>query len=323
MCGRRGQLTEGSNEGSSNPADMGNVKTTAVRTQDRLVTKPSASGEPAELPVDTVVIPVNLCSLPPLNAVANQVLALSADPDLDLRELAGTMTRDPAFAADVLFLANSSLFGFPSRIRALSHAVAILGLERIKALAVTVAMRGFVGTGTPLVRQCWQHSVACAIIAEEIAPLMAITSEVAYTVALLHDVGRLGLLKSYPKESEAVLKTAFDSVDQVLEAERQVLHVDHGRAGGWLVGNWSFPESFKRVCEQHHDPCSAGDPELLLLIKAVCRMADSLGYAAVKYTAPVSYDEVLASLPPVFRLERFPREADLKADIESKVKIFG
>ena len=116
---------------------------------------------------DTVEIPVRLCSLPPLNAIANQVLALSADPNVDLKSLGAVMECDPAFAADVLFLANSSLFGFPSRIESLRHAVAVLGLERIRALAVTVAMRGFVGKGGPLIRKCWHHSAACAIIAKE------------------------------------------------------------------------------------------------------------------------------------------------------------
>jgi len=35
--------------------------------------------------------------------------------------------------------------------------------ERIKALALTVAMRSFIGKGGPLLRQCWRHSAACAI----------------------------------------------------------------------------------------------------------------------------------------------------------------
>src|SRR5581483_8918364 len=94
-----------------------------------------------DVQTDTVTIPVKLCNLPPMNSIANQVL----------------------------LLANSSLFGFTSRMSVLRHAIAVLGLDRIKALAVTVAMRAFLGQGGPLVRQCWRHSAACGVIAEEIS----------------------------------------------------------------------------------------------------------------------------------------------------------
>src|SRR5438270_7544628 len=87
-----------------------------------------------DLETDVVTIPVKLCNLPPLNAIASQVLALTTDPDIDLRQLSKVVESDPAFAADILFLANSSLFGFPSRMHVLRHAVAVLGLDRIKAL---------------------------------------------------------------------------------------------------------------------------------------------------------------------------------------------
>ena len=148
---------------------------------------------------DSVTIPVKLCNLPPLNSIANQVLSLTADPEVDLRRLAFAMEADPAFAAEVLLLANSSLFGFTSRMSVLRHAIAVLGLDRIKALAVTVAMRAFLGQGNPLVRQCWRHSAACGVIAEEISPIFDVSGDQAYTTALMHDIGRLGLLKSYPR----------------------------------------------------------------------------------------------------------------------------
>src|SRR5664279_1569972 len=119
-----------------------------------------AREKPASLPDDTAVvidfqtdvvtIPVRLCNLPPFNAIASQVLALTTDPDLHLSEISKVIQGDPAFAADILFLANSSLFGFPARMHSLRHAIALLGLDRVTALAVTVAMRGFVGTRNPL-----------------------------------------------------------------------------------------------------------------------------------------------------------------------------
>ena len=109
-------------------------------------------------------------------------------------------------------------------------------LDRIKALAVTVAMRGFISRGGPLLRQCWQHSAAAAIIAEEISPIFNVKGDVAYTIGLLHDIGRLGLLKTYAAEYSPLLGCSFETVEQVLRTERALLKVDHGVRCGRMVG---------------------------------------------------------------------------------------
>ncbi len=283
---------------------------------------PTPAQTDSVLDTDSVTMPVRLCSLPPLNAIANQLLTLSANPNIELRELSKVMECDPAFAADVLFLANSSLFGFPSRIVALRHAIAVLGLDRIKTLAVTVAMRSYLGKGGPLVRQCWRHSAACAVIAERICSIFQITPETAYSVGLLHDVGRLGLLKSYSVEYSPVLNSNFKDVDHVLRAERAVLNVDHGLAGAWLVKNWGLPVGFATTCQHHHDELSVNDSELLLTAKVACRLADILGFSAVKYDPAPTYEQLIESLPITVNRDRFPTAEELTEKVEAKLKSF-
>ncbi len=119
----------------------------------------------------------------------------------------------------------------------LRHAIAVLGLDRIKALAVTVAMRGFLGKPTPLVHRCWRHSVACALVSEEISAIFDFSADRAYTAGIMHDIGRLGMLKTYPKEITPILNSSYADTAAVLSAEREALNVDHARAGSWLVNN--------------------------------------------------------------------------------------
>jgi len=293
------------------------------------VLAPTPLAHSAEMPVpaeqdfqtDTVVIPVKLCNLPPLNSIANQVLSLSADPDVDIRRLAFAMEADPAFAAEVLLLANSSLFGFTSRMSILRHAIAVLGLDRIKALAVTVAMRAFLGQGGPLVRQCWRHSAACAVIAEEISPIFEVSGDQAYTAALMHDIGRLGLLKTYPREMTPVLEGSYADMPAVLAAERAAINVDHGLAGAWLVKNWAYPQTFAQVCEHHHDAFDPKDTGLLHVVKIACRMADSLDYSAVRYDAML-FAELLQRLPASLRREVFPSEKELRTNLKARLAVF-
>ncbi len=270
---------------------------------------------------DTVTIPVKLCNLPPLNSIASQVLSLSADPNIDLKKLSSAMEADPAFAAEVLLLANSSLFGFTSRMSILRHAIAVLGLDRIKALSITVAMRAFLGQGSPLVRQCWRHSAACGVIAEEISAQFEVSGDQAYTAALMHDIGRLGLLKSYSREMTPVLEGQYTEMPAVLAAERAAINVDHGTAGGWLVKNWAYPQIFATVCQHHHDPLDSRDPALLQVVKVACRLADSLEYSAVQYPAP-PYAALLQQLPVALRRGSFPSEEELRANLSARLAVF-
>jgi len=288
-------------------------------------TAPPAASVPSsqiDSATETVVIPLQLCNLPPLNTIVNQVLTLSVDPELDIGHLSSIMRRDPAFASDVLLLANSALFGFPRKMHSLRHAIAILGVDRIRALAATVALRSFVGSASPLVRQCWQHSVACALVCERIGPIFAVTSEIAYTLGLMHDVGLLGLLSSYPREIEGLLTDTFEGTEQVLVAERALLKVDHTRAGSWLTKSWSLPSTFAECCEQHHDPFSPEDADLLKVVKLGCKMADALNYVAFKYKNVLGYNQIVQSLELELRSDSFPTEAVLRAIVDERLAIF-
>jgi len=276
----------------------------------------------AHFETDAVTIPVKLCNLPPFSGVAQQVLALSADPDVDLKTISTVIERDPAFAADVLFLANSSLFGFPSRMYVLRHAVAVLGLDRVKALAVTVAMRSFLISGGPMVRQCWRHSAACALVAEEISAAFDLSGDRAYTAALMHDIGRLGFLKTYPKEIGPVLSGSYKNAQEVRKAEREALQVDHGRAGAWLVKNWALPAQFADACEHHHDPISPADSDILQLVKAACTITSALGFSVVRYEEQPPYDEIAKALRPSIGLNALPPVNELHANVEERLKAF-
>ena len=276
---------------------------------------PTEPAQEIDFETDVVNIPIKLCNLPPFNAIASQVLALTTDPDRDLRQFSKVIEGDPAFAADVLFLANSSLFGFPSRMYSLRHAIALLGLDRIKALAVTVAMRGFLGPRNSVVHQCWQHSVACALVCEEISAIFDFSSDRAYTAGIMHDIGRLGLLKTYPKEMTPVLSGQYIDTLEVLRAERDALNVDHARAGAWLVKNWALPKDFSEVCEHHHDAPNALDSELLQLVQVGCNIADAIGYPAVKCQHQPSCLEAMSPLTSRRRRNAAPPAEDVCAKV--------
>jgi HD-like signal output (HDOD) protein len=247
---------------------------------------------------------------------------MTTNSDVDLKQFSELIGGDPAFTSDVLFLANSSLFGFPSRMHSLRHAVALLGLDRIKSLAVTVAMRSFLGKPNSLVHQCWQHSVACAVVCEELSGIFDLPADGAYTAGIMHDIGRFGFLKSYPTEMAKVLGGDHQNTQAVLQAEREALSVDHASAGSWLIGHWALPKDFSEVCKHHHDTPSARDSDMLQLVKAGCRIADAIGFPAIKCQQQLTYLEATSSLTVrLGRQAKLPAE-DLRRNVATRLAAF-
>src|SRR5207244_1301553 len=100
--------------------------------------------------------------------------------------------------------------------------------ERTRAFAATVALQGMVCgiKSKAAVQNSWQHSRATAIVAEWLAPFYRVHPEQAYTAALMHDIGRLGMLAAYP-EYPLLLAAATGSPQDLLERERVSFSVNH------------------------------------------------------------------------------------------------
>src|SRR6266849_542595 len=145
--------------------------------------------------------------LPPYRPVARKIMLLTTRENVPLSEVQEVLCTDAAFAAEVLRLANSPLIGMRGEITSILQAVAMLGFERIKSLAVTLALRAFMTTGAPsdALRGCWRHNLATAILCERLARFVQLDRDLCYTAGLLHDIGRLALLRAGSDEYERIL----------------------------------------------------------------------------------------------------------------------
>ncbi len=248
-------------------------------------------------------------SLPPFHPVASQVLRLSssAAEDLDIDEVAEIIESDQAFAAELLQMANSPLFGLQYTIRSSRHGVIVLGLERTKALAVRTAMQIYLKEtfDHPVLRRCWLHSLACAEIAKAIAVCCGQPgAESAHTAGLLHDIGRVALLNVFRAEYLPILESKYEWAEEILSAEVTNFGFDHAEAGHQLCRLWNFPREIGDVASKHHEPVVGQENSLVNIVRLSCRIADSLGFGAVRHAQRTSYNEIVSGLP-VRALERF------------------
>ena len=242
-----------------------------------------------------------LDEVPPFPWITTKVLQLfsTRTDDVEIKRLVELLRADAALGSELLRRANSALYGLKSQVMSLQHATVLLGMEQVKALAMTVGLGAYLKGALKLavLRRCWRHSIGCALLAEELAPLCGLSPEQAYTAGLLHDLGRLALLTKYPQPYADLLSVVLENRFGLLTSERDLFDVDHCQAGAWLAGKWGFPEQLQRIAALHHDPPPNGPFDLLKLAHLSCRLADCLGFAVVESVEAGEPAEILTELP--------------------------
>jgi HD-like signal output (HDOD) protein len=227
------------------------------------------------------------------------MLHLLAGEETEVGELASLLRSDPALSSELLAVANSSFYGSRYAVDNLARAILLPGFERARSLTLAVALRSFTSNpANPQVMQaCWQHSMASALIAQELAPLYEIPKDHGYTAGLIHDVGRLGLLTAHGERYTAVFATPHETLAACLESERRLFEMDHCQAGFLLTQRWGFPSEYSRVAGCHHGEMPAAKQDLVALAHTACSLADALGFPAVIILNSPATAEIVAQLP--------------------------
>lgn len=248
----------------------------------------------------------SLCRIPPFRPVVVKLLRTLSHTRASLSEIAALLNSDPALSAEVLTAANAAAYGTTYRITTTTRAIAMLGTERTKALATRAALDGMlrkIGKSVA-VRNCWVHSRAVSVIAEWLSPWYRIHPQRAYTIGLLHDIGRLGLLSLDAQGYSALLDTTAGTNAMVLEIERKVFQVDHCEAGAWLTKAWGMAEEFQTAASEHHAPDLGAEDDSFGFVPLACALAQTLGYRAAPLVAGPPIERILDGLPEAARSDQ-------------------
>jgi HD-like signal output (HDOD) protein len=142
--------------------------------------------------------------------------------DAAIGDIARLVASDAALVGELLALVNSPLFGVRGTVANAAHGVSLLGIERTRSLVATLSMRALMvgAPRTPVVRRFWTHSTACAVIAREFAPCFGMQKDQAHIAAMMHDLGRMGLLAGHTEEYTVLALSAWETVDEILRPER-------------------------------------------------------------------------------------------------------
>ncbi len=219
--------------------------------------------------------------LPTIPVVVTRLLGLLENPNVQVKELTGVISSDPALASKVLKVANSAYYGFSQEISTLDRAVALLGLNMVKSLALSIGiLRNLPKTKDTehfTTQGLWLHSLAVATAAKELGYMLGRPREDDYlfVVGLLHDVGKIVLLHFFmDRYLEALEEIRVHENTGLFVAERQAMGFDHGEVGALVLKRWKFPmQVVQPIAVHHHQKMPA---KINLKDVACLRIADTI-----------------------------------------------
>lgn len=193
----------------------------------------------------------SLDSLPNPPHVVIEILKFSKDPDASMQQASDVISTDPALATQVIKLANSSSFSRGREVTTLREAVTNLGTRRILIVALGFSIKDNFSEwqnedGKPDVL-LWQHSVATAVFAREIAKLVGCSqAEQAFLCGLLSRLGQLVFSTIISEQYTEVIRAARPKLPTA-DLEREILGTDFHEAGRALLEHWELPTNVSSV----------------------------------------------------------------------------
>ena len=276
--------------------------------------------------------PWALDELPPFPWVAKRLMATVSKEDVDIHEVGKLIAAEPVFATRVLQLANSPLFALERQVRTISHAIILLGLDRVKAITFTRALEDFVTPALKIkaLRACWQNCLATALLAEKLARAARMDADFAYVAGLLRDIGRLALLVKYPEPYSNLLAVSSEQQFDLLTMERELFDIDHCEAGTWLMQQLPFPPELEDIIAHHHRELDHDSFRMLHLVQCADRLADALGFGVLTEVQPAVdtdsstsnrlIEEALEHLPEAARTRIGTDYAQWKIDVTARLQ---
>ena len=204
-------------------------------------------------------------SLPSTPGIYRELMRLLRAPDTSAQQIGAMLAQDMAMTAKVLQLVNSSFFGLRRHISNAEDAVMFLGIDTVKALALSVsAFSSFQATQCPRfsIEKLQQHSAELAAIASAIAKSRKISKSAlddTFVAGLLHDVGQLVFVAHHADQYDRVLCAVAAGERTLTEAEQDTFGTTHAEVGSYLLWLWGLPDPVVEAVAFHHNPSRCPD----------------------------------------------------------------
>ena len=208
-----------------------------------------------------------------------QLMDLFRRHEADVDDIVQLLRRDPALSLEVLRRCNNSFFGSDSAIEDVHEAVYRLGFYEV--YQITVSFFGLRALTAPSVVPGFpaaalrRHSSIAAIAAGALAREVGLAEGIAFTTALLHDLGKLAFAIAEQDKYVALIDHCKLTGASLSKSEEQTFGFTHSELGAQLLRRWGMTEEVVQSVLGHTNSAAPQKSESLsVLTQAASALAN-------------------------------------------------
>ena len=258
--------------------------------------------------IDSFFESVKLPSIPDL---AHSLIATLNDEDASIEEVSDLITRDPAISAKLLRLANSAQFGLPRGVGNIDDAIAMVGMNKVRTLALGACL----GSSFPSMpgldtHSFWKTSMACAGYAEWLARKVGADAPMAWLTGMMLRLGELLIAEADPATLQAIEQGPLVP-GMRWQREKRLAGFTEGELTAELARRWNFPMQMVQALQRAADPLVEQAYSRLGAIVHIAGLLADTPNAGPEQVTDLPSDVLLAlALEPDWLCQHFPSNAD-------------
>lgn len=171
-----------------------------------------------------------------------------------INQVCALIAREPAIAARLLRLANSSQFGLPRSVGLLEDAVALVGLEQVRSLALGASLSDSFSRFPGLDRDAfWKSCMDCAGYAQWLAQRTGLHGHIGWLTGMMLHMGQWLIAQAQPEILQEIEK--LPRIPGVRwQREQRLLGFTEGQITAEMARRWNFPPQMVQALQRASDP---------------------------------------------------------------------
>lgn len=172
-----------------------------------------------------------------------RIKELIDDEASTIDDISDVILIDPALAATLLKLANSSFFNYPGKIDTISKAVLVLGITEVYNLVIayftTKAFKS-ISASAEFLESFWEQSVDCALMIKYLGFKLGVPkAERLFILGLLHNLGELVMQQFQAEQVE--MANQIGSKELPWNKQQEVFGFTYADCTAELLKLWQLP----------------------------------------------------------------------------------
>lgn len=174
-------------------------------------------------------------------------LMKSNDPTAE--QIAAVLRKDVMLYTAVLAAVNTPLFKLSNKITDLSHAITLLGLDKLFAVIRLTALKASLGTLGRLDR-FWDTATEVAQLSADLCQrVSSLDSHDSYTLGMMHDCAIPLMLQTHPDYKAFLRDINGADLFGLISQEEALFGTNHFSLGACVARQWYMPEHIAEAVE--------------------------------------------------------------------------